>query len=454
MVGLEGGPGGSSVDPGAFSGRMTALEALMWRLGRHGVATTMGLVVELEGSLDATAVEARLAQVVGRVPRLGERVRPPALPMVPPAWEPDPSFDLVHHFAVSDAPWPAAAAELFGGGFGSGRPPWRAVLAAADRGRSALVLFLHHSYTDGVGGVKLMAELFDGLSTGPPVGPLPASRPAGLAADLAADMGRTARSVARVLPWAGRAVRDAVADPDATLGVLDEWVTAVTPTVAAVRAPASPLLAGRSEGQALDRLHLSLGPMRETAKRLGATLNDVFLAALLEGLALYHDKHSSRAPTLRLGIPISARSSESTSMHNQVVGALLRAPLGAVDFEERVRLLHLMVLDARSQPWAALIEDLAGVALRFPGVEAVVARAGRGLDVLASNVPGVPFDLFLGGVRVHRMVPFGPRSGAAVNATLLSYGDGASIGLDMDPAAFPEPGVLVDCVRAGFAAFC
>jgi diacylglycerol O-acyltransferase len=433
---------------------MTALEALMWRLGRHGVATTMGLVVEFDGPLDAAAVEARLTQVVARVPRLAERVRPPALPMVPPAWEPHPSFDLANHFGVADAPWPAAAAGLFGDGFGPGRPPWRAVLASAEPGRSALVLFLHHSYTDGVGGVKLMAELFDGLSESPPARPFSSSRPVGLGADLAEEMGRTARSMARALPWAGRAVRDAAADPGGTLEALDRWVTAAAPTVAAVRAPASPLLAGRSDGQALDRLHLSLGPMRETAKRLGATLNDVFLAALLEGLALYHDKHGSRAPTLRLGIPISAPSAGPTSMHNQVVGALLRAPLGAVDFEERVRLLHLMVLDARSQPWAPLIEDLAGLALRFPGVENVVARAGRGLDVLASNVPGVPFDLFLGGVRVHRMVPFGPRSGAAVNATLLSYGDGASIGLDMDPAAFPEPGVLVDCVRAGFAGFC
>lgn len=432
----------------------------MWRLGRQGVATTMGLVVELEGTLDPATVEERLARVVARVPRLRERVRPPALPMVPPAWEPDPSFDMANHFEVSGATWATAAARLFGGGLGGvgcldgERPPWRAVLASGGPANSALVLFLHHSYTDGVGGVKLMAELFDGLSAGPPGGPFSIGRPhGGLAGDLAEEMLRTARSVARAVPWAGRAVRDAWLDPGGTLGALDEWVAAAAPTVAAVRAQSSPLLAARSGGQVLDRLHLSFGPMRATAKRLGATLNDVFLAALLEGLAVYHDKHGSRSPTLRLGIPISSRSTEAASMHNQVVGALLRAPLGAVEFDERVRLVHLMVLDARSQPWATRIEDLAGVALRFPGVEAVVARAGRGLDVLASNVPGVAFDLFLGGVRVHRMVPFGPRSGAALNATLLSYGDGASIGLDMDPAAFSEPGVLVDCLRAGFAAF-
>jgi hypothetical protein len=58
--------------------------------------------------------------------------------------------------------------------------------------------------------------------------------------------------------------------------------------------------------------------------------------------------------------------------------------------------------------------------------------------------------MWLGGRRVSTMTPVGPRTGAAVNATLLSYCGAASIGLNMDPAAVPDPGVLVDCVTAAF----
>jgi hypothetical protein len=74
----------------------------------------------------------------------------------------------------------------------------------------------------------------------------------------------------------------------------------------------------------------------------------------------------------------------------------------------------------------------------------------RSIDVVASNVPGPPLDLYLAGCRLDRMIPFGPRGGAGLNVTLLSYCGAVQVGVNMDPAAIPDTAVLTDCLEAGF----
>jgi diacylglycerol O-acyltransferase len=68
---------------------------------------------------------------------------------------------------------------------------------------------------------------------------------------------------------------------------------------------------------------------------------------------------------------------------------------------------------------------------------------------VASNVAGSPVPLYLGGARVERLVPFGPRSGAALNVTVLSYAGRLSVGLHIDPAATPDVVQLVSCLQEG-----
>jgi len=48
------------------------------------------------------------------------------------------------------------------------------------------------------------------------------------------------------------------------------------------------------------------------------------------------------------------------------------------------------------------------------------------------------------------MTPIGPRTGSALNVTLLSYCATASLGINIDPAAVSDPEVLFDCLTAGF----
>ena len=62
----------------------------------------------------------------------------------------------------------------------------------------------------------------------------------------------------------------------------------------------------------------------------------------------------------------------------------------------------------------------------------------RHVDFVASDVPGVPVPVFLGGDRVSKQYAFGPTIGAAVNVTLLTYVNTCSLGIDVDTAALQE----------------
>jgi hypothetical protein len=97
---------------------------------------------------------------------------------------------------------------------------------------------------------------------------------------------------------------------------------------------------------------MDLDVLRAAARRLDVKVNDIFLAGLLDGLGRYHAKHGSVAPSLRLGVPISQRSSD-LEMQNQLFGAMLKGPISRLDFDERARLLHEMVALARHQSWTA-----------------------------------------------------------------------------------------------------
>lgn len=77
---------------------MSAWEALMWRAEGDYRTRSTGVVVELlDTEPDWDRLVAAHQRLVERVPRLKERVVEPALPVVAPAWSPDPNFELAYH---------------------------------------------------------------------------------------------------------------------------------------------------------------------------------------------------------------------------------------------------------------------------------------------------------------------------------------------------------------------
>jgi diacylglycerol O-acyltransferase len=461
-------PTGEGVDP-RFDERMTDLEALMWGLERAdpSLQSVMVLAGVLDRPVESARMLERLEALAAAVPRLCEVPEEGPLPMVPPRWVRRPGFCVADHLRT----------ETVGGGAGfrglaqvveramsdpfeRGRPPWDfALVDGIDGGGGGFVARLHHSYTDGLGAVQIALGLFDAPEDEPPA-PRPAPPLAApptattplesLLWDVAHEVTTGIGALRRLAPWAAGAVREAIENPAAAAARSSEMASSLARTARAALLPGSPLLAARSGTTHVASVHLSLDDFRAAGKNHGGTVNDVFLAGLVGGISLYHDKLGSSFPAVKLGIPVSTRGGGDNSLHNQLQGTLVRAPLNLADPAERVRLLHAMVVETRRQPWLPLVDTGAAAALRLPRVTNALAGAIRCTEVLASNLPGPPDTLSLAGSRVLSLVPFGPRAGAALNLTLLSYAGEVAIGVNADSGAISDLGLLVDCLDTGF----
>jgi diacylglycerol O-acyltransferase len=456
-----------------FNDRMSDLEALLWDLdddqpARRPIIT---IVVMFDRGPDPAALAERVERLSRRLPRFRARVAPSRLPTAPPRWESDPDFDLSRHLRTVVASQPISleyllrlAEPVASDLLDRGRPPWQICLVGDLHGGGALIVQLHHTFTDGLGAMKVASELFDLERQPPPrvAEPAPADprpwpdqgRPSpheGVWEDLAYEAERSVDVARRLIPWATSGIRDAVVDPErrcrSTLELLQSW----RGLAGAASRPGSPILAGRSTGTRFAALEFPLSELRSAARRAGGTINDVFLAAVVGGLRLYHAKRGHVPPGLRIGIPVSTRAAGGvTEVRNQFAPILVRAPLQLHDPVERIRLLHDLVAAARHQPALDLLEHATGILRRTPGARRFIRALVASADLMASNVPGSPVDLFLGGARVERLVPLGPRGGSGLNLTLVSHVDRVHIGLNADPVTIPDLGVLVDCVRSGF----
>ena len=178
------------------------------------------------------------------------------------------------------------------------------------------------------------------------------------------------------------------------------------------------------------------------------------MAAVAGGLARYHRRHGAETDALRMSMPINIRvAGGDTVAGNQFVPARFPIPLTIDDPIERMAALRQLVGEQREEPALAITEPIAGVLNRLPlsMTTALFGSLLKGIDIVTSNVPGVPFPVYLCGAAVEANFAFGPMAGAAANITLLSYVDEVHVGINTDPAAVPDPEVFVECIDEGFA---
>ncbi len=156
--------------------RMTDLEALMWNLDKDPHLTSVfANVTVLDCPPDREYLRRKLGRAVQEIPRLRQRVVPAFGRLAPPTWEEDPTFDLDYHLRWTALPGTGderalmdLATRIHQQPFERGRPLWEFVVVdGLPGGRAAMVQKLHHTVTDGVGGLRL-AERFLDLERAPP----------------------------------------------------------------------------------------------------------------------------------------------------------------------------------------------------------------------------------------------------------------------------------------------
>jgi diacylglycerol O-acyltransferase len=350
-------------------------------------------------------------------------------------------------------------------GFDRDRPLWEfTLLEGLAKGQAALVMKVHHVLTDGVGSVQLAAYLFDfeaptskakrAKSTHP------AGRPTrsasthigalGLFGDAVShDLEAAATLVRRNAPAAMPNLLHALAHPQQTAADTIDLARSVGRTVALARSAMSPIMTKRDVHSRFDVIDVPLAKMSAATHSVGTSLNDGFLAGITGGMRRYHAWHGAEVDELRVAMPISLRAEDHQPGGNHVTVMRFKVSVGTADPAERLRLLHAKAKEVRAERSLAYTEAVAGALNLLP--KQVIATMLKRVDFLASNVPGVPVQMYLGGVKVMRFYPFGPTAGSAVNITLMSYRGRCYIGANIDTTAIPDHKVFMRCLKAGFA---
>src|SRR5579864_1051859 len=206
---------------------MRDTDAFSWYMERDPtLRSTVVAVAWLDRSPDWEVLVAKLDRATRLIPMFRQRVAEPPARLATPRWTFDDGFDLSWHLRRMDSPAPHTAATVISvarvaamTGFDRCRPLWEFTLIEHLVGdRAALVMKLHHSLTDGVGGMDLALLLFD-LDRAAPTRVMPIA-PRGetlgsielvrgaLADDWARVTGVTRRRIASAIPSFLRTMRD------------------------------------------------------------------------------------------------------------------------------------------------------------------------------------------------------------------------------------------------------
>ncbi|OBB76786.1 wax ester/triacylglycerol synthase domain-containing protein [Mycobacterium sp. 852014-52144_SCH5372336] len=424
--------------------------------------STVVTVIMLERVPDWAAVRNRFDRISRMLPMFRQRVAQ-SPPPAPPRWESAPDFDLDFHLRRVTAPAPgtlqtvlemARLAQM--ADFDRARPLWEATLIdGLEDGAAALLCRFHHALTDGVGGVQIGMILFD-LEEGPStVEPLPAE-PQAQAASWFTGYGDTIRynaglagaAVSAVVKSAPGWLFGGIRRPQQTLSSAAATAASIYRTVRPVNSTGSPLMTRRSLVRHLAVHDVPLHRLREAAHRCDGALNDAFVAAVAGGLRRYHDKHGVGIGDLHLTMPINLRATTDAMGGNHITLMRFDIPAGVADPSDRISEIRRRTDNVRHERSLPYTQTIAGALNLMP--RWYIGSILRHVDFVASDVPGIPVPVYLGGARVGAQYAFGPTIGAAVNVTLLTYAGTCHFGINVDTGAIPDYDLFHDCLVEGF----
>ena len=451
----------------------------MWSLESDpALSSTFANITYFDRVPDFERLRTRMWRATRLVPRLQRRVVS-GLGPVNPAWEPDPDFDLDHHLrrihlpkGSTEADVRALATELARTPFDTGRPLWEfTVIEGLPDGRAAMVQKMHHTITDGKGGIRLSVEFIDierDAPAPPPVddGPPPprpgASTPAasggvsvgGLISALGGETRRGIDSALRLVGSAADVARDGPALATYLASLPAETASTLRSVMrqfAVIGTHRSPLWGRRSTDRALEVFDVPLEPVRQAAAQLGGSINDLFVAAAAGGAGRYHRARGVDVAELRMNMPVSTRT-DRVAGGNAFSPSRVLVPVGA-DPAERFAEIHRRLTVTKTEKALGLTASLAGLGKLLP--RAVLVNLARQqvatVDFTTSNVKAAPFDLFIAGARIERNYPLGPVMGTAWNLTTMSYRGLLNLGLHVDRAAVEDPAELAGHIADAFA---
>jgi diacylglycerol O-acyltransferase len=204
---------------------------------------------------------------------------------------------------------------------------------------------------------------------------------------------------------------------------------------------------------------LALADVKETGKRLGATINDMVLAISTGALRTLLLRYDGKADPLLASVPMSFDFSPERISGNRFTGVLVGLPVDLDDPLERVQACHDNAASAKESNrligpelvsrWAAYMPPAPTEAFfRWAS-----GRDGNNkiLNLNISNVPGPRERGRVGGALVTEIYSVGPlTAGSGLNITVWSYVDQLNISVLTDGATLKDPHEVTEAMVSDF----
>jgi diacylglycerol O-acyltransferase / wax synthase len=317
--------------------------------------------------------------------------------------------------------------------------------------RIAVVAKIHHALADGVASANLMAR---GMDLQPqPVGgpyvsdPAPSTRQlmSSAFADHLRHVGRLPRTIRYTTEGLGRVRRSSRKLSPELTRPFEPPPTFMNHKITPERRFATATLA--------------LADVKETGKRLGATINDMVLAMSTGALRKLLLRYDGQAAPLLASVPMSFDFSPERISGNHFTGMLVGLPADLDDPLERVQACHDSAISAKESNqligpelvsrWAAYMP---------PGPTQAFFRWASGrdghnkiLNLNISNVAGPRVRGRVGGALVTEIYSVGPlTAGSGLNITVWSYVDQLNISVLADGATLKDPHEVTEAIVADF----
>lgn len=438
--------------------RMTPADAAWLRMDRPTNLMVITGLMWFGEPLDWDRHRALVAErLAGRYPRLRQRVVESPFGLGRPSWEDDDSFDLDNHLEHVELPAPGDRAalqrfvsEVMSTPLDRSRPLWKLWVVDGFQGGSAVVSRLHHALADGISLARVILSLADeapgtepGVADGPAREPLP-ERAVHLLGDVVGEAWELATHPGQLVRLAGQAL--------AVPGSFAKVVLSPPDTPSALKGRL-----GTSKRAAWsDRLPLA--DVKAIGKDLGATVNDVLLAAMTGGLRRVLEDRGTPVRDLRAFVPFNLRPLDRpvpTSLGNRFGLVMLDLPVGIADPHGRLTELKRRMDAIKAGPDGLVTFGiLNGMGLSPLVVERVLVEmfGAKGTFVM-TNVPGPRQPLSLAGTPVAGIMAWVPQSaGIGVGISIMSYAGDVVVGVTVDEQVVGDPQPVLDAFHAEVAA--
>ena len=376
-----------------------------------------------------------------------------------PMWRENCDIDLDYHIR----PWPLPApggrrqfdqviGEIASTPLDRSRPLWEMyVVEGLAHNRIGVIGKIHHALADGVASANLLARGMDLLPAPEQRQYLPDPTPTSLGllgsalVDHLRQIGRIPRTVRYTAQGFTRVRRS-------SLPFSSDLARPFVPPRTFMNHVLSP-------ERKFATATLALADVKQTAKRLAGTINDMVLAMSTGALRTLSLRYDGKAEPLIASVPVSYDSSPDRVSGNSFSGMLVALPADCEEPLEWVRRCHENASAAKGifqlvgpellPRWTAYAPPAVSESL----FRRSAARTGRSkmFNFHISNVPGPRQRGRVDGTLVTEIYSVGPlMAGVAVNITVWSYADQLNISVLTDDVVVRDPHEVTEAMMEAF----